>query len=209
MLVKSRVCSVEDHMTKQIDDTIEFEQKSFVICNPGYAQLVEPKDFGMEATRCGTSLIRGCYATYAIENQRLILDNFSISTDDEYFPINGQEPFPDELGRNLYHYQNLQVEVESNGNLLIGYDRTPSTVLEPVSYKIIKGLHFENGHLVAEFDYSRTASWLRLFIFLRKYFLTTNVETEYDIISKYIPLCNYGYDDVIKSVMAKSTMLET
>lgn len=193
-------------MTKQIDDTIEFDHKNFVICNSGYAHLVEPKDYGMKATHCGTALHRGYYAAYSIENQRLILENFSICTD-EYFPIKGHISSSDKLSRKMRHYHNLRIPIKCTGNLYVGCQPISWSTFEPISYKIIKGLHFEDGYLTNVVDYSKPSNCLRLFMFLRKFFSTTNVEIQYNIISKYIPLYKYGYDEIIKSVMSKSTVV--
>lgn len=188
-------------MSKQIDDILEFNNTQFIICNSGYANLVQSSDIGMEVKNCGGSLHRGLCATYTIEDSQLILNKLSLCSVDDYVPINGQYPSPDNFHRNMRHYRNLRLPLKSNRKLYVASGSLSCSVFPLISYKMIKGLHIKNGKLVEEIDYSHTARWLRPLIFMKRKLLGENLRRDYDTISKHIPLGDYGYDDVMKRVL--------
>ena len=189
-------------MTKQVDDTITYRGDLYTLCNRLYTSLAKPENFGMVAKNGGTALAQGYCAHYVIENNKLYVENFSLqSIDDNYLPINGQQPVPDELGRKLYHYRDLRFPIHANGNLWIGQEHVTFRNLWPISYKYVKGLHFEDGELVKEIDYSREAKKLRFMLFWKKLFSDISFEDEYKFIKKYIPLSDYGYDKIVQTVI--------
>ena len=193
-------------MTKQIADTIEYNNEIYQLLVHGYPCLPTPEMFGMEARSSGTALVRGYFAHYQCINNRLILQDFVIGYNKEhnYQPIAQKIPTIDHFG--FHRYENLIFEVASTCCILIFRDyifyKYPLSFIFPhyhipLNHRQITGLQFHNGILTSAVDYSEVAQQIRKHMLIRKLIgRDVSYTKQEELIRKHIPMSDYGWNSV-------------
>ncbi|KIA64702.1 hypothetical protein [Nocardia vulneris] len=112
-------------MTAQFPDSILFQGDSFDVTAIDGTGLFDPGAHGLEPKWIHTGCYRGYICHYAVVEQRLVLREHHIRTEDEPPRLEGVPPQQDKDGSSC-HYRGLDIPVAFTGRLLIGADVIPN-----------------------------------------------------------------------------------
>lgn len=185
-------------------DTLEFQDDTYVIKNSRLLELPKPEDFGV-VPHCSPALWGGYFNHYVIQNNKLYFKALTLESRDGFRHILGITPVPHKLGIPQATYHNLNIVIEQDIKLLVGRPYRGLATIAPYDYRILKGLHFQQGRLVEEIDYSKEAKQLRRNFWWRKRFFKLSRIDEYRIMSKLIPINDYGYERVLSYLIDQQT----
>ncbi|MHA1244943.1 MAG: hypothetical protein ACTSP7_10275 [Candidatus Heimdallarchaeota archaeon] len=158
-------------MTGQINDKFNYKNDEYYISGVSIGYLFRPADFGLQPYSTMTACWNGYQVCYNIVDNHLVVETMLINLKDEEKIINGKKPIklgkPDfnatgfEANHNFFKllYKDLNLKIPFSGGLLITKDFIEEMYVHmgfqnPMSYRIVYELTFENGELVKFTDIS-------------------------------------------------------
>lgn len=155
-------------MTMQITGSFYKERVYEMLATSNPIQF-NPLDYGIKPQECNTACWDGYWCDYQVSNERMMLKNLFINSENDYYPeinnVSAKADFKRTWGHHLY--ENLNIFMEYTGEILIGKDFLDNYFLhtygpEPWAYEVLEELIFDKGKLVKAVDYSEIAKKLRI-----------------------------------------------
>ncbi len=162
-------------MTAQINDFFRHNENEYVLAGISEGSLFEPSILNLIPYRVPHYCNRGYYATFALSNLQIILDDLHINhvEEDENFQrldppvINGVSPTPPKgIYDGFYHYEGLRYYLKYSGGLLLA-DRFIDELyvhggFQPAwKYEKVIEFIFEDGILLNQIDRSEMIAQIR------------------------------------------------
>jgi len=158
-------------MTGQINDKFIYKDEEYNISGVSIGYLFRPADFNLRPFSTMTACWNGYQVFYNIVDNHLVVETMLINLYDEEKIINGKKPIKlgrpnfNELGLEANHnffkllYKDLNLKIPFSGGLLITKDFIEERYVHmgfqnPMSYKTVYEMTFENGELVKFTDIS-------------------------------------------------------
>jgi hypothetical protein len=158
-------------MTAQMPDEIEFNTVKYNIAGVKGKDLFKPEKYNIRPDGLSTACWRGHICHYKIVEDRLILDSLEVFLDEGERPIlQGREPreqsFLDGEGFCDWRYDNLNLEIDFSGRLLLARDFIDDLYVHlghHPAWKYVKVLEltFRHGRLIAHDDVSGRIAEIR------------------------------------------------
>lgn len=158
-------------MTKQIQDTIIFNGKSFnILALSSDLDFSPAKEFGLDLTMWGTANYRGFWCEYIIENKKFSIHTMTVYTKSGQYPtIHSVNPIPEKRAYDLSKRVNFRIPIPwQYKNLDYSYIFTGKLVIEiqenEIYYSkklvnIVLELEIDQGVLISVNDISKL--WLQ------------------------------------------------
>ena len=156
-------------MTGQIPDTVDLDETVYSITAVGGAGLFVAEEHGFESRALSSACWRGFICTYAVRDDRLLLDELQLGLEPDHPTVTLHGRKPRTLGRrHRYHgsvvYRRLAMPVPFTGRLLLGaeLDLYVHMGFQPAWYhERVVELVVESGHVSARTDRSAEMAEVR------------------------------------------------
>lgn len=158
-------------MTMQIGDHFRHKRHNYSIVATSNPIQFNPLDYGIKPQECCTACWNGYWCDYQVSNERMMLKDLYIHSEDDYYPeINNVSAKENRKRFGGHHlYENLNIFMKYTGKVLIGKDFLRGYYLytntrdeEPWAYEVLEEFIFDNGKLVKTVDHSEIAKKLRI-----------------------------------------------
>jgi hypothetical protein len=153
-------------MTAQIADSMLLDGTLYSIIGLRGGELPSPEDYGLQPVMIHTACWRGWYATYAVEDDWLVLSMLTVNDrDGNYPPLDGIMPEHRSSGGEAF-YEGLHIRTAFTGRMLLGADFIQRYYVhmgfqDPWGFEKLAGLHVEAGRVVRVVDRSAHAAEAR------------------------------------------------
>lgn len=161
-------------MTMQIKDSFYHANTDYAVVACSTPLLFDPREYGITPISYTTACYRGYWCGYCIKENRLVLQNLFIYSQNKHYPtIANIEAVPEQGKMHIPNrhrvYYGIQLPIIYTGRILVGSDPTPTHHIkgvcnDPWRYKDLREFAFKNGTATEIIDHSETAEDIRKFI---------------------------------------------
>jgi hypothetical protein len=154
-------------MTAQVPDFFIYGDDKYSLAGVNGQGLFNPADHGIRTIPCSTAMWRGFGCTYALEDERLVLQDLGLCVEGDPPAIFGAQPEPSPRPfQGQLHYADIGWQVPFTGGLLLGSGFIQELYVHmgfhPAwKFRQVHELIFEQGRLNASHDRSQAMQEFR------------------------------------------------